>query len=427
MANSIRNDLISQNALYQSLALSLTTNINNSELTAIVVSDVLHFMTNYGEKQPHVVKKALVCLSKIIKQKKDIHDAGSWAKALSKIIEMKNFEILIAATGLLLNIFQMFGTAGYEDVAIKFFNSILYKMKDCPEEYVYYHIKAPWLQIKILKLIQCINPNFYNQETVSHIKEYIDYIAKKTHTITGSEAKYSRYYAEYCIFFETINLIDHMNNKIHHKTFDTYISILGSFLKDDHRKYPNKDVNTKYLALDSIAKISKYTSGKEIMKEHSNIIISSLRDNDISIRRRALDLLFLVCSSDSVKMICKELILYFKEDEPQLKEDVALKIAILAEKYATDYSWYIDVLLKMLEVAGDYVSEDIVFRVVQIVTGFENQQADQQLQQYACERIMKLLDRDYTFESVVKLGAFLLGEFGYMLASQRINYCKIRR
>lgn len=415
MANSIRNDLISQNALNQNLALSLAANLQNKELGPVIIDDVLTFMTNYGEKHPHTVKKALACLSKIVKNKKEAHNSSTWAKALLKIVEMKNFEILISAAGLLLNLFSTFGTSGYEDVAVKFFNTILYKMKDCPDEYVYYHIKAPWLQIKILKIIQHINPSLYNQETLSHIKEYVDYIAKKTHTITSSEAKYSRYYAEYCIFFEVINLIDHMSTKIHHKTFETYINILGSLLKDDQRKFPNKDVNTKYLALDAIAKLSRYTSGNDILKEHSNIIIGSLRDNDISIRRRSLDLLFLVCSSDSVKMICKELILYFKEDEPQLKEDVALKIAILAEKYAYDYNWYIDVLLKLLEVAGDYVSEDIIFRVVQIITGFENQPADPQLQQYACERVMKLLDREYTFETVVKLASFVLGEFGYML------------
>lgn len=415
MVNSIRNDLLNQNPLCQSMALTLATNLNNSELMSNIAQDVIKFMTSFGEKQLHTVKKALICLSKIIKIKKEIHDAATWSKYLTKVLEMKNFEVLIAVTGLVLNIFNTYGTAGYEDFAMRFFNNILYKMKDCPEEYVYYHIKDPWLQIKILKIIQWFNPNIFNQETSNHIKEYIDYIAKKTHTITNSESKYSRYYAEYCIFFEVVNVIDHMNNKLHHKTFDTYVAILGSFLKDDTRKHPNKDVNTRYLALDAMAKLAKYTSGKQIMKEHSVIIIGSLRDNDISIRRRALDLLFLVCTQDSVKMICKELILYFREDEPQLKEDVALKIAILAEKYASDYTWYIDVCLKMLELAGDYVSEDIIYRFVQIVTGFEDQDQSQELQIYACDKILKLLEKDYIFEIVVKLASFVLGEFGYLL------------
>ena len=36
-----------------------------------------------------------------------------------------------------------------------------------------------------------------------------------------------------------------------------------------------------------------------------------------------------------------------------------LKVAILAEKYATDYKWYVDVILNLIRLAGDYVSEEV--------------------------------------------------------------------
>jgi len=42
---------------------------------------------------------------------------------------------------------------------------------------------------------------------------------------------------------------------------------------------------------------------------------------------------------------------------------MVLKIAILAEKFAENLNWYIDVIIKLIEFAGDYVSEDIWFRV----------------------------------------------------------------
>ena len=50
------------------------------------------------------------------------------------------------------------------------------------------------------------------------------------------------------------------------------------------------------------------------------------------------------------------LILYFQ----------VLKVAILAEKYATDYKWYVDVILNLIRLAGDYVSEEVWYRVIQI-------------------------------------------------------------
>ena len=36
-----------------------------------------------------------------------------------------------------------------------------------------------------------------------------------------------------------------------------------------------------------------------------------------------------------------------------------LKVAILAEKFATDYSWYMDTILTLIRIAGDYVSEEV--------------------------------------------------------------------
>jgi len=331
------------------------------------------------------------------------------------MVDIKNFEILMAVANLVLNIFQIVGSAGYEEVAMKFFNNVMYRLKDSPDEYTYYNIRTPWLQIKIMKIMQCINPNLLSQETLKHIKDYIEYIGKKTNEVISHDFKFSRFYSHYCVFFEAVNLIDHMNLKLNAQIFEKFISILGNFLQDNMKKYPNKDVNTKYLALDSLAKLCRYSSKEKIYNDHFNIIVGSIRDNDLSIRRRALDLLFIVCSQESVKPICKELLIYITEDEPTLKEEVALKIAILAEKYANEYNWFIDIVLKMLEVAGDSVSEDIIFRFVQIVSGFEDQEPNDKIKVYACEKICKMLEKEHVFNSSVKLGAFVLGEFGYML------------
>ena len=38
---------------------------------------------------------------------------------------------------------------------------------------------------------------------------------------------------------------------------------------------------------------------------------------------------------------------------------MVLKVAILAEKYAVDYTWYVDTILNLIRIAGDYVSEEV--------------------------------------------------------------------
>lgn len=62
-----------------------------------------------------------------------------------------------------------------------------------------------------------------------------------------------------------------------------------------------------------------------------------------------------------------------------------LKVAILAEKFASDLEWYfilqiiiflrikiryINVVVKLIEISGEFVSDDIWFRIIQIITGF---------------------------------------------------------
>lgn len=62
-----------------------------------------------------------------------------------------------------------------------------------------------------------------------------------------------------------------------------------------------------------------------------------------------------------------------------------LKVAILAEKYATDYTWYVDVILKLIRIAGDYVSEEVWYRVIQIVVNRED------VQGYAAKTVFEAL------------------------------------
>ncbi|KAI3502387.1 hypothetical protein L1887_30421 [Cichorium endivia] len=88
--------------------------------------------------------------------------------------------------------------------------------------------------------------------------------------------------------------------------------------------------------------------------------------------------------------------------------------AILAEKFAPDLSWYVDVVLQLIDKAGDFVSDDIWFRVVQFVTNNED------LQPYAALKAREYLDKPAIHETMVKVSAYLLGEYSYLLARRPV-------
>lgn len=69
--------------------------------------------------------------------------------------------------------------------------------------------------------------------------------------------------------------------------------------------------------------------------------------------------------------IVEELLNYAETSaDLQIKDELVLKIAILAEKFADNLYWYVDVVVRMVNSSGDYVTEDIWFRIIQIIVGF---------------------------------------------------------
>ena len=77
----------------------------------------------------------------------------------------------------------------------------------------------------------------------------------------------------------------------------------------------------------------------ETAKQEEPQVLNSLRDPDISIRRRALDLLYAMCDRENARKVVEELLNYLTESDIAIREELALKIAILAEKFAPSLQW----------------------------------------------------------------------------------------
>ena len=65
------------------------------------------------------------------------------------------------------------------------------------------------------------------------------------------------------------------------------------------------------------------------------LLIWALQDNDASIRKRALELVYLLVNETNVKALTKELIDYLEVSEQEFKEDLTAKICSIIEKYVS--------------------------------------------------------------------------------------------
>jgi len=107
----------------------------------------------------------------------------------------------------------------------------------------------------------------------------------------------------------------------------------------------------------------------DAVKKHQDTVIAALKmEHDISVRQRAVDLLYAMCDRDNIQAIADEMQYHLETADYAIREEMVLKVAILAEKYhASDYIWYIDTLLELIRIAGDHVSEEVCNRLIQIV------------------------------------------------------------
>lgn len=211
----------------------------------------------------------------------------------------------------------------------------------------------------------------------------------------------------YSILFEALGVIIHYRKKL---SFDLQGQALNLVILFMGLPEPN----VRYLALESMSKALVLPDADEALGEQLSAIIDSLRDKDVSIRRRSLDLLYLMCSYNNVGKIVEEMLNFNEETDMMIKEELVLKIAILSEKFAPNLTWYIDVVIRLLSKSGEYITDDIWWRVIQIVTGF-GEDRNESLQKYAASALLNSLSLPNVHESLVKVASYVIAEFGHMI------------
>jgi len=401
--NTIRNDLKSRNEIFQCLALTCVANVGGPEFAESLVPDVQALLVS-GTSRNFVRKKSALCLLRLLRQYPDNCPSSQVAPQIIKLAEHRNVGVVTSVLSLLTGL-ATYDTASYAaitPVAVRLLHQFVIN-RECSKEYIYYRTPCPWLQVKLLRILQYYPPP-KDKNLLNKLHDILDRIVTKTE-VTQSVNKN---HADHSILFEAMNVIIHLNLHGEDMLHDRAIHKLLHFINV-------KEGNIRYLGLDAMARLAKIANTHKLIKRHLRTIQYSLDDSDISIRKRALDLLYSICDEDNVVEIIEHLLRYLTKAEYGIREEMVLKIAILAEKYATDYQWYIDVILKLLTVAGDYVSEDVWHRVVQIVTNHE------ELQPYAAEKVLVLLQAPPIHESMVKVAGYILGEFGHLIEQSKAS------
>ncbi|KAJ3054214.1 hypothetical protein HK097_002383, partial [Rhizophlyctis rosea] len=394
----MRKDLDDPNEINVCLALHAIANIGGREMAESLANEVQRLLVT-GHTKSFVKKKAALCLLRLFRKHQDIFPAQEWAPKLINMMDEHDLGVALAVVSLVLAIAQQFPDS-YNGCVIKAIHR-MHKIvceKEYSADYVYYKVPVPWLQVKLLRLLQ-----YYPPPSDVTVRQRLSTILQTIINNAQDVPKNVQHNnAQNAVLFEAINLAIHLDTESEIVTQSA--QLLGRFIS-------SKETNIRYLGLETMAHLAGFADSLDAIKRHQDTIIQSLKDKDISVRRRALDLLYSMCDVTNARVIVSELLHYLGIADYAIREEMVLKIAILTEKFATDYNWYVDVILQLITIAGDHVSAEVWYRVVQIVTNNED------LQEYAARTVLGTLKSPTCHETSLKVGGHILGEFGHLIAN----------
>lgn len=408
----------------QSLALCAIANISGLELVQSLHTEVMLTLVA-SSSSPCVKKKAALCLLRLARTSAKIVVGREFAPQVAQLLQDRHLGVLTSSMSLLYGLASQLPNE-YESLipyAVHIMGMLVLK-KACAREYLYYRTPSPWLQIKLLKFLQ-LYPNLLTkaenggQESAAgngaaHIPQLTTIISKILNETDVSDS-INKSNADHAILFEAVNLIvcwgtagpSQIREAGTTQLRESAMKLLGKFISV-------REPNIRYLGLLTMAKLAQLEGSAESIKKHQATVLVSLKDSDISVRRRALDLLFVMCDTDNAEKIVDELVAHLVLADAAIREEMVLKIAILAEKYAADLRWYVDTILKLISISGDHVSDAIWHRVVQIVTN--HPQGD--LQAYTAATLLVAASPRRCHETAVRVAAYILGEFGFLIAER---------
>ncbi|KAF9563998.1 Adaptor protein complex AP-1 gamma subunit, partial [Agrocybe pediades] len=254
-------------------------------------------------------------------------------------------------------------------------------------------ITDPFLQVKILRLLRMLGKG--DEQASETMNDILAQVA--TNTDSSKNVGNS-------ILYETVLTVLEIEADTGLRVMA--INILGKFLS-------NKDNNIRYVALNTLNKVVSMDTNA--VQRHRNIILDCLRDGDISIRRRALELSYALINEQNVRILIRELLAFLEVADDEFKLGLTTQISLAAERFAPNKRWHIDTVLRVLKLAGNFVREEILSAFIRLVAHTP------ELQAYTASKLYLALKADISQESLTLAATWILGEYGDILVQGGIQ------
>ncbi|KDQ61446.1 hypothetical protein JAAARDRAFT_30884 [Jaapia argillacea MUCL 33604] len=381
VTNSLKNDMNHTNMYAVGLALCTFANIASEEMSRDLANEIEKLL---GSSNTYIRKKASLCALRVVKKVPELTD--HFISKSKHLLTDRNHGVLLTAITLVSEMCQIDSSCLEEfrnavPLLVRHLKSLV--TTGYSAEHDVSGITDPFLQVKILRLLRILGRGDTKaSETMNDILAQVATNTDGTKNVGNS------------ILYETVLTVLEIEADTGLRVMA--INILGKFLS-------NRDNNIRYVALHTLNKVVSMDTNA--VQRHRNTILDCLRDGDISIRRRALELSYALINEQNVRLLVRELLAFLEVADDEFKLGMTTQICLAAERFAPNKRWHIDTVLRVLRLAGNFVREEILSAFIRLVSHTP------ELQAYTASKLFTALRSDISQESLTLAATWVVGEY----------------
>ncbi|KAI8615855.1 adaptin N terminal region-domain-containing protein [Chytriomyces sp. MP71] len=341
VTNCLQNDMNSSSTFISALALHTLGNISSPEMSRDLCSDVEKLL---GSNNAYIRKKAALCAIRLCKKVPDLVE--NFLTRAKEMLAERNEASLLTAVTLEIEMCKLNPELVIPELKeqvpmlVKHLKNLI--TTGYNPEYEVGGVTDPFLQVKILRLLRLLGAGD------SRASELMNDVLAQVATSTESSKNVGN-----AVLYEAVLTI--MGIEAEHAVKVMAINILGKFLG-------NSDNNIRYVALTTLTKtyqsslLASATDSTTSLQRHRQTILACLRDEDTTLRAKALDLAFHLINPSNVASLIRELITFLelnREMGSDARTSLAHKICVHAARFRVSKVWECLVNARVLQLAGD--------------------------------------------------------------------------
>ncbi|XP_055845121.1 AP-1 complex subunit gamma-1 isoform X5 [Episyrphus balteatus] len=350
ITNCLKNDLNSSTQFVVGLALCTLGAIASPEMARDLASEVERLMKS---PNTYIRKKATLCAFRVIRRVPELMEI--FLPATRSLLSEKNHGILITGVTLITEMCENSADtlshfkkdSGNREIVpnlVRILKNLI--LGGYSPEHDVSGVSDPFLQVKILRLLRILGHN--DPDASEAMNDILAQVATNTETSKN---------VGNTILYETVLSIMDIRSEGGLRVLA--VNILGRFLL-------NSDKNIRYVALNTL--LRTVHADTSAVQRHRTTILECLKDPDVSIRRRAMELSFALINGQNIRTMTKELLLFLEKADPEFKAQCSSGMILSAERYSPTTRWHLDTQLSVLIAAGNYVRDDVVSSTIQLVS-----------------------------------------------------------